>query len=480
MFVSGIIPKLISVVLFFFLILVGCGSGNSPVDVVENYIEGVQNNDAKLVWQNSRFDFFDNTLLKEEKEKKFHEYKNEFDKRGHKRFKLFTASAKYNIYSVEKNESRSEVFVEIEYPSDKPFKLGKHKTAKKLKITFEVRNKKGCNYLYDYDWKVIEYNKQFDNKVIMNFVKKNRGKNLNLCYIRCKSAIGYDKEYFSDIKDLAKNLLQEISIVENELTEGELYKHISISQNEVTDDTRTYSYTSRWNRMDSGDYYYTPGGSSTEVKGSYVSFYVTNLLQCTTVNFSLEIYARTMRREDSLYIYEALQSTNEEYIKNLKEGESRYVSTYFAGKTRIRPKNPKNAITSILALTGNTLSSAAKLTEPIDRNSVKISIKSISKRLYGDELQTKKLELSKLLKKLSELENKKKNQVNIAVEKKFAVEDLQDELEETRRRTKKAELKRKIEEAEVVAEEEKQKVYKIVKEINKLKQKIKNKKREIN
>jgi hypothetical protein len=459
------IPKMIPIVLFFSLILVGCGSGNSPADVVENYIEGVQNNDAKLVWQNSRFDFFDNTLLKEEKEKKFQEYKDEFDKREHKRFKLFTASAKYNIYSVEKNESKSEVFVEIEYPSGKPFKLEKHKTAKKLKIIFEVRNKKGYNYLYDYDWKVIEYNKQFDNNVIMNFVKKNRGKNLNLCYIVCKSAIAYDKDYFNDIKALAKDLLQEISIVENELTESELYKHISISQNEVTDDTRTYSYTPRWNRMDSGDYYYTPGGSSTEVKGSYVSFYVTNLLHCTTVNVSLEIYARTMRREDSSYIYEALQSTNEEYIKNLKPGESRYVSTHFAGKTRIRPKNPNDAFTGILALTGNVLSSAAKLTEPIDRNSVKISIKSISKKLSNDEL---KVELKRISEKLSDLKEKKRNQVNIALDKRDQLDELQFKLEETRQSNRKNELKKKIEQLEVELEKEEQKVRNLQLEINKL------------
>ncbi|NIM13969.1 MAG: DUF4878 domain-containing protein [Candidatus Aminicenantes bacterium] len=367
------------VVIFTFI---GCGSGNSPKNVVKNYIKGVQNFDAELVWKNSEVDSFDETLLKEEKEKKFQDYKTEFDKKEHERFKLFTPNANFKIFSVEKDDSKYKVFVEVNYPSEKPFKLDKFKTAKKLKITFLVRSKKGYNYVDDFYWKTIEYNRQYDNMILSEFVKANKEKDLNLCYEKCKSALNHDKEYFSDINILTDNLLKEICVCEEGLSKSELHKFLSVTQDEVTDDTSTYSYEARWNRTDSGDYYYMPGGSGTIVEGSYVSFYITNNLKCTSVNILLKIDARTRRYEDSLYIYDSQPLSTAKEIHNLKPGESRYVSTHLAGTNIVKPKNPDNALTSILALAGNLSTAAAgdwaKRT-PIDRNSVKISIKSISK-----------------------------------------------------------------------------------------------------
>jgi len=88
------------------------------------------------------------------------------------------------------------------------------------------------------------------------------------------------------------------------------------------------------------------------------------------------------------------------------------------------------------------------------------------------EPDVKALELPAMEKQLLDLKKQRNDQVNVATEKKFAVEDLQDELEDTRRRTKKAELKKKIEEAEAIAEEEKQKFLQLQSQINKLEKKI--------
>ena len=93
----------------------------------------------------------------------------------------------------------------------------------------------------------------------------------------------------------------------------------------------------------------------------------------------------------------------------------------------------------------------------------------------GEPMVTE-LELPTLQKQLADLKKQKKEQVNVAMEKNYDLEDLQDELDETRRRTKKTELQKKIEEAEVIAEEEKQKVLDLQLKINEMEKKIANEK----
>jgi len=78
------------------------------------------------------------------------------------------------------------------------------------------------------------------------------------------------------------------------------------------------------------------------------------------------------------------------------------------------------------------------------------------------------LELADLNKKMDELKVQKQKQVDIALEKNDAVEDLKYEIEETSRRAEKIELEKKLEEAKAVLETESQKVKKIQLHINRM------------
>jgi hypothetical protein len=89
-----------------------------------------------------------------------------------------------------------------------------------------------------------------------------------------------------------------------------------------------------------------------------------------------------------------------------------------------------------------------------------------------DEPVTKPLELPVLRKKLTDLERGKTAQVAIVVEKTEDYEDLEYELEETRRSSKKAELRKKIKELKAEIEEETQKVKNSQLNINKTKKEI--------
>ncbi len=280
-----------------FVFFIGCGSGNSPRNVVSNYINGIQNFNAELVWKNSRFESFDETLLKEEKEKRFQDYKKDFDKKEHERFKLFTPNAASKIFSIEKDDSKHKVFVELNYPVDKAFKLDKFKTAKKLKITFLVRNEKGFNYVDDVDWKVIEYNKPFDNKILVDFVKENRGKDLSRCYEKCKDAVEDDEEYFKEIKDICIN-------VEAELLPKEMNQKAIDS---VKLEKEDYEYnTSSYKKADT--VYYTHegnttfrhvhrGGTHTNIYGVTIKGHISNKFKVRSIKIEVDVQAVSEKGE---------------------------------------------------------------------------------------------------------------------------------------------------------------------------------------
>lgn len=94
------------------------------------------------------------------------------------------------------------------------------------------------------------------------------------------------------------------------------------------------------------------------------------------------------------------------------------------------------------------------------------------KIIASDEPEVVELELASFEKQLVELEKKKKEQLNVALDKNDIVEDLKFELEETRRRAKKAELQKQIEEAESVAKAEKDMFLSMQVEVSKMKKKI--------
>jgi len=81
-------------------------------------------------------------------------------------------------------------------------------------------------------------------------------------------------------------------------------------------------------------------------------------------------------------------------------------------------------------------------------------------------------QLPLLISKLENLTKERKNQVKTALDKKYELEDLEDELDETRRASKKRELKKKIGDMEVIVKEEEQKVRDLQFKINALKNEI--------
>jgi predicted RNase H-like nuclease (RuvC/YqgF family) len=93
-----------------------------------------------------------------------------------------------------------------------------------------------------------------------------------------------------------------------------------------------------------------------------------------------------------------------------------------------------------------------------------------------DEPVTKPLELSTLTKKLAELTQKHRAQIQIVVEKTDEVADLEYELEETRRSSKKAELRKKIEELKAEIEEETEEVKRLQADVTKTKKEIEREK----
>lgn len=89
-----------------------------------------------------------------------------------------------------------------------------------------------------------------------------------------------------------------------------------------------------------------------------------------------------------------------------------------------------------------------------------------------DEPVTKELELPVLLKKLADTEKGKKEQVTKAMDKAEALQDAQDELDETRGGGKKAELQNKIAKLQAESDAETLKVRTMQLDINKLKKAI--------
>jgi predicted RNase H-like nuclease (RuvC/YqgF family) len=110
---------------------------------------------------------------------------------------------------------------------------------------------------------------------------------------------------------------------------------------------------------------------------------------------------------------------------------------------------------------------AAMAIEPKD-----IEFKSYKLTIAG-EPTIESLALPKLQKELADLRKAKQEQVNVALDKRDEVDELQFEAEETRRRTKKTELDQKIKELQAQLEAEEQKVKDIQAHINQHNQMIK-------
>ena len=113
---------------------------------------------------------------------------------------------------------------------------------------------------------------------------------------------------------------------------------------------------------------------------------------------------------------------------------------------------------------------AAMAVEPKD-----IEFKSFKLTIAAEPTITSQA-LPSLQKQKTDLTRAKRDQVNVALDKRDEVDELQFELEETRRRTKKMELEKKIKELQAELEEEEQKVKNIQAQINQLTQMIKREK----
>jgi hypothetical protein len=136
-------------------------------------------------------------------------------------------------------------------------------------------------------------------------------------------------------------------------------------------------------------------------------------------------------------------------LTSCQKGEEVTVSKYFEAMTH----NDKDTM-------------QAMAIEPKDIEFKKFEVVSIEEPVVVE------LQLPSLEKKMVDLVAARKKQIDIAMDKKYAVEDLQDELEDTRRRSKKDELKKKIEDAQVEQVIETEKVKKIMLDINNTKKAI--------
>lgn len=105
-------------------------------------------------------------------------------------------------------------------------------------------------------------------------------------------------------------------------------------------------------------------------------------------------------------------------------------------------------------------------TQPKDIEFKKFEITSV------EEPVVEPIRLQVLVKELTDLEVAKKKQFGIAKEKNFEKDDVLDELDETRRRAKKAELQKKLEEIEKELDEQKKIIGKFFKDISAVKKKI--------
>jgi predicted RNase H-like nuclease (RuvC/YqgF family) len=110
---------------------------------------------------------------------------------------------------------------------------------------------------------------------------------------------------------------------------------------------------------------------------------------------------------------------------------------------------------------------AAMAVEPKDIEFKSFKITSI------EEPRVEGLALPILQKKKADLSKERKDQVNTALDKRDELDELQFEMEETRRRTKKVELEKRIEELKGKLEEEEKKVRDLQGQINKVNQMIK-------
>lgn len=116
----------------------------------------------------------------------------------------------------------------------------------------------------------------------------------------------------------------------------------------------------------------------------------------------------------------------------------------------------------------DTMSTMAVEPKDIEFKSFKLTV--------GDEPMISPLALPDLQKQKADLTKARKDQMNVAWDKKDELDELEFELEETRRRTKKIELQNRIKKIEVELEEEEQKVKNIQGQINQLTQMIKREK----
>ena len=197
--------------LFSFLNLLGCGKSSSPKKVVNSFIEGTLSNDARIVWETSSYDFWDDTLLVEEKEKKFDKFKNDFREKKLKAFKFFLKKSKSEIFAIKNiDDKKTHVFVEIQYDNKNPYKVNKHKTALKVKAKFVVINAKQGGYYIDdlYEESIIIYNQSEDNEKQIASINHIANSDPIEAHQQCLNIFKKDKEYFSNLGDKCKIIFQ--------------------------------------------------------------------------------------------------------------------------------------------------------------------------------------------------------------------------------------------------------------------------------
>jgi hypothetical protein len=292
--------------IFLLTTLIGCSS-NTPEDIVSKYIKGVQNFEARKVWESSNYNFLDETLLPEEKDKIFQEYKIDFDKRKKQIFNIFPHSAKYKIFSKKNvSENETEVFVKVNYDTNEPYKANELKSATIIKVKFGVKTYKNGKSIRSLTVdSIINHNKDFDNQKLTNDLLLVSESNPEDAYKKCSDIVKGDEEYFSDLKQNCKKIYTLWEKQKKEVLKKELLmdadEFIYIEDQSYKYNTASYRTEDIHYSEHDGDLTYhrtIPGSTHTEIYGVDIMAKIKSKFKQRKVRTQVTIWAKSKEGAD--------------------------------------------------------------------------------------------------------------------------------------------------------------------------------------
>ncbi len=284
-----------------FVVFVGC-SRDSPEQIATDYIKGVQKFDARTVWEKSRIDFLDETLLSEEKEAKFKNFKAKFDKRDFNIFKLFPSSATVDVFAEKAvDEKNVDVFVKVVYLEDEPYQIDKLKSATTIKIKINVRSHKNGKYVKSLDIdSIIVYNKHFDFNKLKKDLTGLSESDPEKAYTQSVDILKKEKNYFAGIEKLSNDLRVAYEKHKKKILSEELLcnadNHLLVKGQSVNYNTSSYKTEDTYysTHDDNITYHHrSPGRTVTKLYGVTIYGKIGSKFKQRTVKTEVTIRARS-------------------------------------------------------------------------------------------------------------------------------------------------------------------------------------------